>query len=189
MQKCVINTETRALRNFNSSSGDHDNMIIDQLSPSQYNKLQFDYGTDCNLPPNTHEDLSSIHFMPTSHHQNQNTPLIHSRHTTTPSSNNANSDTMFEMQANGYVLPDDFGRQSHNTSATRTNVTIATQLKAADKRDKVTHKNAVILKSDGTGIIQAGTLQAVIPSSRSDENYTVTPSQTHESYFDVVKNT
>ena len=62
-----------------------------------------------------------------------------------------------------------------------------TQLKSEDKTNKATHKTAVILKSDGTGIIRTGTLQALIPSSRSDENYTVTPSQMHKSYFDVVK--
>ena len=62
-----------------------------------------------------------------------------------------------------------------------------TQLKSEDKTNKATHKTAVILKSDGTGITRTGTLQALIPPSRRDENYTVTPSQMHESYFDVVK--
>ena len=181
MQKCVINTESCK---FNRSSGDH--MMIDQLSPSQYNKLQFDYDTDRSFPPTTHEGFSSMHLMPASHHQNQNTQ---SEHTTTPSSHDTNNNAIFQMQANGYVLPDDFGKQSLNVSATRSNLTSETQLKAADKRNKANHKTTVVLKSDGTGIIRTGTLQALIPSSGSDENYTVTPSQTHESYFDIVKDT
>ena len=181
MQKCVINTESRK---FNRSCGDH--MMIDQLSPSQYNKLQFDYNTDRSFPPTTYEGLSSVHLIPASHHQSQNTQ---SEHTTTPSSHDANNNIIFQMQANGYVLPDDFGKQSLNVSATRSNLTSETQLKAVDKKNKATHKAAVILKSDGAGIIRTGTLQALIPPSRSDENYTVTPSQTHESYFDVVKDT
>ena len=202
MQKCVVNNGSSALRNFSSSRGD--NVIVDQLSypassSSQYNKLQYNYDTDRHLPSNNnlpltcHEDLSSVHFIPLSNCQNQNTHsltsnfVMRSDHTTTPSSYSANSNAV--LQANGYVLPDDFGKQSHNMSANRSDLTTETQLKSANKRNKAIHKTAVILKSDGTGIVRSGTLQALIPSSRSDENYTVTPSQTHESYFDVVKNT
>ena len=192
MQKCVINTESRALRNFNSLNHDHNNVIIDQLSPSQYNKLQFNYDTDHSLLPHIstiHEGLSSVHLMPTTHHQSQNTPLIQSEHATTPSSHDTTNNTAFQMQANGYVLPDDFGKQSLNVSAARSNLTPQNQLEAADKRNKTAHKATVILKSNGTGIIRTGTLQALIPSPGSDESYTVTPSQTHQSYFDVVKDT
>ena len=189
MHKCVIN-ESPALRNFNSSRGN--NGIVDQFSSptsslSQYNTLQFDYNTDRNLSPNN--NLPSVHFMPSSHqHQNAHSLTsnfeMHSDHTTALSSHSTNM-----LQANGYVLPDDFGKQSHNMPATRSNLTTETRLKSAKKRNKPAHKTAVILRSDGTGIIRTGTLQALIPSSRSDENYAVTPSQTHESYFDVVKNT
>ena len=92
------------------------------------------------------------------------------------------------LQANGYVLPDDFGIQSHNFD-TRSNFTDENQLKPVDKKLNATHEATFILKPDGTGIIQTGTLQAIIPSSKNDEDYMVTPSQTHESYFNVVKNT
>ena len=71
---------------------------------------------------------------------------------------------------------------SISTSANKTNSTTDAQTKSADKRIKATHKAAIILKSDRTGIIKSGTIQIFIPSSRSDEIYTVTPSQTYESY-------
>ena len=191
MQKCVIN-ESPMLRNFNSSGGK--NGIADQLSSpasssSQYHTLQYDdYNIDRNLLPNN--NLPSVHFMPSSHqHQNAHSLTgnfeMHSDHTTALSSHNANNTNM--LQANGYVLPDDFGEQFLDMSATGSSLTTETRLKSADKRNKPTHKTAVILKSDRTGIIQTGTLQALIPSSGSDDNYTVTPSQTHESYVDVVK--
>ena len=111
---------------------------------------------------------------------------------TTPSSHNANSNTIiFQMEANGYALPDDIDKKSLNVSTTRSSET-QVQLKAADKR-KATHKTTFILNLDGTGIIRTGTLQALIPPSGSDESYTlsVTPSQKlmQHSFHDVVKDT
>ena len=51
-------------------------------------------------------------------------------------------------------------------------------------------KPVIISRSDGSGIISVGTLQAVIPSSNApndQEEFRIVPSTTHDSYVDVVK--
>ena len=191
MRKCVFNEE-----NPTSQHLINDAVAVNQsvssspssLSEGHYNTLQFNYDTRCNLPirayasfPTTpHEDVSS------GHHENHNSnsfacsdSATRMRHSTTNSA---------ILQANGYVLPDDFGKQSH-ASCSRSSCTDESQMKSADKELKAVNDIAFTLKPDGTGIIRTGTLQAIIPSLKKDEGYTVTPSQTHESYFDVVKNT
>ena len=201
MQKCVINNEHPTPKH--SDNPTYNTLTVSQdgystsssISPGHYNTLQFNYNTECTSPSKfpitTHEDLSSVCFVhPSDDNQNHNGNCFthssnfqnHSEHSITSSSHSATNDAM--LQANGYVLPDDFGKHSNMSTAGR-NFAIESQTKTTLKG---THKAAVILKPDGTGIVQTGTLQAVIPRLGSDEDYTVTPSQTHDSYFDVVKN-
>ena len=204
MQKCVINNESPTPKH--SDNPTYNTLMVNQdgfstsssISPGHYNTLQFNYNTECASPSNntitTHEDLSSVSFVhPSDHHQNNDSNYFahssnfqnHSEHSITSLSHSATNDAM--LQANGYVLPDDFGKHSHMSSAGR-NCATKSQVKSTNKKLKGTHKATVILKPDGTGIVQTGNLQAVIPCSGGDEDYTVTPSQTHDSYFDVVKN-
>lgn len=52
------------------------------------------------------------------------------------------------------------------------------------------NKPVITARSDGSGVIRVGTLQAVIPSNNtpSDQGgFRIVPSITHESYVDVVK--
>ena len=193
MRKCVINKDNPTLHCLTNDTVDVNQFVSSSpssLSEGQYNTLKFNYDTGCDLPPKAyasfpttpHEGLSS------DHHKNHDSNSfacsgnfqMHSDHNTALTRHNTTNIAL--LQANGYVLPDDFGKQSHNFA----NFTDENQV---DKKLNATHEAAFILKPDGTGIIRTGTLQAIIPSSKNDEDYMVTPSQTHESYFNVVKNT
>lgn len=220
MQKCMIN-QSSTQRRFNnlsdstttqqsfSTSSELSSVSISS-PPGHYNTLQFNYGTECNFHNShvNHNGLSSVNVTSSNHHHNHNSNFqVHSDHSMTSFSQNTTSNSM--LQDNGYVLPNSFTRESNMPTITNS------QIKSADKNVKPTHKRPVILKeeSDGSGIIQIGSLQAVIPSSarghnnkiikpvslqavtppsrppRNDENYRVIPSETHKSYFNVVKNT
>ena len=199
MRKCVINRENPALQRLTSNTATVNQCVSSSpssLSEGHYNTLQFNYDTGYNLPPKAYasfpttplEDLSSAQHE--NHDSNPSTLSNNFQmlldHSTSPINHNTSNIAM--LQANGYVLPDDFGKQSHK-SATRSIFTDESQKKSADKEFKAVHDTAFVLKPDGTGIIRTGTLQVTIPPSKKDEDYRVTPSQTHESYFDIVKNT
>ena len=191
MRKCVFNEKNptpQHLINDVAIVSQSVSLSPSSLSEGHYNTLQFNYDTGCNFPTtayasfptNPHEDLSSCH------HKNHNSNSFacsdgatRIRHSTT---------NIAILQANGYVLPDDFGKQLH-ASCSRSSCADESQMKSANKELKAGHDTAFTLKPDGTGIIRTGTLQAIIPSLKKDEDYMVTPSKTHESYFDVVKNT
>jgi len=226
MRKCLIN-ENSTQRHCNNLSNSRATQLSLSTSsvlspavasppPGHYNTLQFNYGTEHNFPSNNclhinHDGSPSFNVTSSNHHHNHNSTLqAHLHHSITSFNQNTSSNSMF--QDNGYVLPNSFTRES-NVPTSKSNT--EGQMKSADKNIKLTHKGAIILKEepDGTGIIQTGSLQAVIPSSakghddiiktssvqvvaippsrppRSDEGYKVIPSETHQSYFDIVKNT
>lgn len=52
------------------------------------------------------------------------------------------------------------------------------------------NKPTILSRSDGSGLIIVGSLQATIPSSNApddDEGLRIVPSATHKSYVDIVK--
>ena len=62
------------------------------------------------------------------------------------------------------------------------------------KSKKTKNKPVITSRPDGSGIVQVGTLQAIIPSNNTVTTSTddqkrlkIVPSVTHESYVDVVK--
>ena len=176
MQKCM-NDESSTTMSLSVDTVTVNLSPSSQSSPSHYSTLQFNYNREHNVPSNNIMPLyNRLDRNIDSFTSSSSCLEMHLHHSTASSNDDVNS--------NGYVLSDDFRRESH-IHTIRRNFSTDTQLKSEDKTNKLTHKTAVILKSDGTGIIRTGTLQALIPSSRSDEKYTVTPSQTHESYFDV----
>ena len=178
MHKCMISENSTMSLSVDTVAVNYSPSSQSSPNASNYSALQFNYNAD---PLNNNVPMNPG-AMPLYNHLNCNTVSfissssfleMHSNHSTASSNNDTTSNIM--LQANGYVLPNDSKRESH-THTIGCNCSAGTQLKS---EDKATHKTAVILKSDGTGIIRTGTLQALIPPSRSDENYTVTPSQTH----------
>ena len=191
MRKCVFSKENPTSQHLINDAATVSQSVSSSpssLSEGHYNTLQFNYDTGCKLPttayarfPTTpHEDLSS------GQHENHNSNSFACSDGATPMRHSTISTAI--LQANGYVLPDDLCKQLH-ASCTRSSCTDESPMKSADKELKAGHDNTFTLKPDGTGIIRTGTLQAIIPSLKKDEDYMVTPSQTHESYFDVVKHT
>ena len=134
------------------------------LSKGHYNTLQFNYDTGCILPTTAYASFPTTprEYLSSGHHENHNSNSFacsdgatRIRHSTT---------NIAILQANGcYVLPDDFGKQSHS-SCIRSSCTDESQMKSADKQLKVVHDTTFTLKPDGTGIIRTDTLQAIIPS-------------------------
>ena len=180
MWKCMINNDTSTTKRFNRSN---QFSSPQSLPPGQYNSLQHNFGNDRSLSSNDNLPItpdghspSVIHLIssdysnanPSAHLSNSD---VNSNHTTsTTLSNHSN----IMLEDNGYVIPDDCVKPPHTgTSTTQNNFT------------KVTHKPTVTLRPDGTGLIQTSKLQAIIPF-RNDE-YEVTESQTHQSYFDIKK--
>ena len=180
MWKCKIDNNSLKFNRPNELNS------VQSLPPGQYNTLQHNYTNDRNSASNDEFIITPdghsppvVHSLPV-HHHNGNS-FIHSSdsemqlgHTTNSLSNHSNN----MLQDSGYVLPDDCSKPSHITSTSRSNFPTESEAK------KTTNKPTVILKSDGTGFIKTGNLQALIPNN---ESFELTPSQTHESYFDVKK--
>ena len=182
MQKCMINENSTSM-SVGTITLSHSSS---ESSPSHYSGLQFNYNAEHISPLNNMNPCALPLYNHLTRHSDSSSSFLE-MHSIAPSNNDASSNTV--IQENGYILRDgDFRREADMHTVGYNSAD--TQLKPEDKTNKATHKTAstnvaVGLKSDGTGIIQTGTLQALIPSSGSDENYTVTPSQTHETYFDV----
>ena len=191
MRKCVFNEENpppQHLINDAVAVNQSVSSSPSSLSEGHYNTLQFNYDTGCRLPMKAYDSFPTAPHEGASsgHHENHNSNPFACSENATPMRHSTTNIAI--LQGNGYVLPDDFGKQSH-ASCNRSSCTDESQTTSADKESKAVHDAAFTLKPDGTGIIRTGTLQVIIPSLKKDEDYVVTPSQTHESYFDVVKNT
>ena len=176
MQKCMINENSTSL-SVGTITLSHSSS---ESSPSHYSGLQFNYNAEHISPLNNTNPCTLPLYNRLTCNSDSSSSFL-DMHSIAPSNNDAASNSV--LQEN-----DDFKRESHMHTVGCNSA--ETQLKSEDKTNKVTHKTAstnvaVVLKSDGTGIIQTGTLRALIPSLGSDEHYTVTPSQTHETYFDV----
>ena len=180
MWKCMMNNDSSTINHFNRSD---QLSSLNPLPPGQYNSLQHNYGNDRNLSSNDNllitPDEHSPSAMPLDHHDansfaHSSNSEIHLNHTTSTTLSNHSSIT---IQDNGYVLPDNCGKAPHNI--------ISKNFGTKNKTKNATHKPTVILKSDGTGLIRTSNLEAIIPFRNDD--YEVTQSQTHESYFDIKK--
>ena len=160
-----------------------------QPSTSQYNSLKYNYNSEhvfssngdlsvsngtaplydrLNHSSNNDSFISSSNFLEM--HLNNSTDLL--------SKANSTSNIIPQAELNGDV-------QDNQLNTLECNHSTDPQTKSEYETNEPTHKAAVIVKQDGTGIVRTGTLQALIPSSRSDENYVITPSQSHQSYVDV----
>ena len=162
-----------------------------QPSTDQYNSLKYKYNAEhvfssngdlpvingttplydrLNHCSNNDSFISSSSFLEM--HLNNSTDLLSKANSIGNNMPQADSELSGDVQDNQFSILE----CNHSTD---------TQMKSECETNESTHKVAVFVKQDGTGIVQTGTLQALIPSSRSDENYIITPSQSYQSYVDV----